>query len=103
MLVINIRDPDYFCNLQSNIKSKSVSIFHHNVCSLSKNFDQLHALLTELDIDFDIIGITESRISKTSFSPTNVALANYAIEDTPTEYNAGGTLLYINRKYSDKI
>ena len=97
------RDPKYFCNLQGNIKSKSLSIFHHNVCSLSKNFDQLHALLTELDIDFDFIGITESRISKTNFSPTNIALANYVIEQTPTESNAGGALLYINRKHSYKI
>ena len=44
------RDPGYFCNLPGNIKSKSLSIFHHNVCSLWKNFDQLYALLTELDI-----------------------------------------------------
>ena len=78
-------------------------MFHHNVCSLSKNFDQLNALLTELDIDFDFIGITKSRISKTNFSPTNIALANYAIEQTPTESNAGGALLYINRKQSYKI
>ena len=97
------RDPEYFCNLQGNIKSKSLSIFHHNVCSLSKNFDQLHALLAELDIDFDFMGITKSRISKTNFSPRNIALANYIIEQTPTESNAGGALLYINRKHSYKI
>ena len=97
------RYPEYFCNLQGNIKSKSLSIFHHNVCSLSKKFDQLHTLLTELDIDFDFIGTTKSRISKTNFSPTNVALANYLIEQTPTESNAGGALLYINRKHSYKI
>ena len=28
------RDPEYFCNLPDNIKSKSFSIIHHNVCSL---------------------------------------------------------------------
>ena len=33
------RDLEYFCNLQGNIKSKSLTIFYHNVCSLSKNFD----------------------------------------------------------------
>ena len=63
----------------------------------------LSSLLTELDIDFGFIGITESRISKTNFSPTNIALANYVIEQTPTESNAGGALLYINRKHSYKI
>ena len=59
---IKYGDPEYFCNLPGNIKSKSLSIFHHNVCFLSKNFGQLHALLTEIDIDFDFMGITESRI-----------------------------------------
>ena len=102
-LILDLGDPEYFCNFQGNIKSKSLSIFHQNVCSLSKTFDQLHALLTELDIDFDFIGITESRISKTNFSPTNIALANYAIKQTPTESNAGGAHLYINRKHSYKI
>ena len=97
------RDLEYFCNLPGNIKSKILSICHHNVCSLSKNFDQLNTFLTELDIDFDLIGITESRISKTNFSPINIALANYAIEQTTTESNAGGALLYINRKHSHKI
>ena len=97
------RDPEYFCNLPDNIKSKSLSIFHHNVCSLSKNFDQLHALLTERDIDFDFIGIIERCISKTNFFPTNIALGNYDIGQTPTESNTRGALLYINRKDSYKI
>ena len=51
----------------------------------------------------DFIEITETCISKTDFSPTNIALANYAIEQTSTESNAGGALLYINRKHSYKI
>ena len=68
-----------------------------------KSFDQLHALLAEIGIDFHFKGITESRISKTNFSPTSIALANYAIEQTTTESNAGGTLLCINRKHSYRI
>ena len=87
------RDPVYFCNLPGNIKSKSLSMYHHNVSSLSKDFDQLHALLKELAIDSEFIGITKSRISKTNFSPINIALANYATEQTPTESNAGETVL----------
>ena len=97
------RDPEYFCNLQSIFKSKGLSIFYLNICSLIKHFDQLHALLTELDIDIDFIGITESHISKNNFSPTNIALANYAITLAPTKFNAGGALLYIHIKHSYKI
>ena len=53
----------------------------------------VHALLTELDLDFDFIGITKSCISKDNFSPTNIALENAR----------GGALLYTNRKHSYKI
>ena len=45
------RGLEYFCNLPGNIKS----IFHHKVCSLSKNFDQLHALLTKLEVGYRFI------------------------------------------------
>ena len=83
--------------------NQGLSTPRDNVCSLSKNFDQLHALLTDLDIDFYFIGITQSHISKTNSSPTNIALENYAIEQTPTEYKAGGADLHINRKHSYKI
>ena len=59
--------------------------------------------MTRLMMKNHFIGITESRISKTNFSPTNIALANYFIEQAPTESNAGGALLYINKKHSYKI
>ena len=85
----------------TNIKSKSLSIFHNDVCSLSKNIDKLHALLTELNIFFNLI--TEWCIWKNNFSPTKIALESYAIEQTPTGSNAGGALLYMNRKRSYKI
>ena len=39
-------------------------------------------------------------IQNTNFSPTNIALANYVIEQTPTGSNVGGALLYINRKHT---
>ena len=67
ILIIN-RDPGYFCNLQNNIKSKNYSKFHHNVCSLTKKFDQVYALLRELKKEFNFILITQLRISELRFS-----------------------------------
>ena len=81
MLVINTEIQTPF----ANIESKTLSVFHHNVCSLSKNFDQLYAFLTKLDIDFDFIGITESRNSNTNFSPISIALENDTIKQVPTK------------------
>ena len=35
------RDPDYFKNLTKDFKRKALSFVHMNVCSLTKNFDDL--------------------------------------------------------------
>ena len=46
-------------------------------------------------IIFDIIGATETRITKQLSLLNNFNLNNYSYEFTPTETTAGGTLLYI--------
>ena len=48
---------------------------------------------------FDIIAVTETRITEQTSLTTNINLRNYATEFTPTEYSAGGTLLYIARHW----
>ena len=50
----------------------------------------------------DIIAVTETRITKQTSLTTNINLRNYAIEFTPTESSAGGTLLYITSHLSYK-
>ena len=44
---------------------------------------------------FDIIAVSETRITKQTSLTSNINLKNYAIEFTPTESSAGGTFLYI--------
>ena len=39
-------------------------MFHINTCYLSKNFDELEFLLKTTNMDFDIIAISETRITK---------------------------------------
>ena len=79
------RDTEYFKNLTKDFKRKALSFSHMNVCSLTKNFDDFNILLSELNVSFDILAITESRIEKDSSSPINLQLNNYSIEHTPTE------------------
>ena len=50
-------------NLKITNKSKSLSLFHINACPLSKNFDDLQHLLSCTNKSFDIIAITETRIT----------------------------------------
>ena len=46
------------------LKLKCVSLFHLNINSLSKNFNGFNHLINDLNLDFDILGISESRILK---------------------------------------
>ena len=96
------RDTDYFSNLEEKLKSKSLSMLHLNISSLPKHFNDLENLISNLKLDLDIIGITESRLIKSHLSPTNIILDNYIIEHAPTESSAGGALIYINKKHSYK-
>ena len=97
------RDTDYFKNLTKDFKRKALSFFHMNVCSLAKNFDDFNILLSDLNVTFDILEITETRIKKDSSSPINLQFNNYSTEHTPTESSAGGTLLYINKRLSYQL
>ena len=66
-----------------------------NIPSLTYNFDQLHTLLSKININFDLIGITESWLKKDRTRTINVDIKGYTFEHTPTEASCGGLLLYI--------
>ena len=51
---------------------------------------------------FDIICISESRISVKHPQTTNIDLPGFKMEQTPTEPSAGGTLIYISQDLSYK-
>ena len=97
------RDTDYFKNVTKDFKRKALSFFHMNVCSLTKHFDDFNILLSDLNVSFDILAITETRIKKDSSSPINLQLSNYSTEHNPIESSAGGTLLYISKRLSYQL
>ena len=76
-------------------KSKSLSMFHINACSLSKNFDDLEYLLKTTNMNFNIIPISEFRITKNINKMSNINFNNYVFEFAPTESLARGTLIYV--------
>ena len=69
-----------------------------NISSLSYNFDQLHSLLSEINISFDIIKITETRLKKQTLRTTNIDINGHNLEQTPTEASCGGILIYVKNK-----
>ena len=102
--VVNSRyfDIDEIQALKSYDNKNSLSFFHINACSLNKNFDDLEYLLKCTNKSFDIIAVSETRISKKTSLTCNINLKNYSFESTPTESSAGGTLLYISNRLSYK-
>ena len=46
-------------------------------------------------ISLDIVAVSETRITKKTSLTSDIKLQNYPFELTPTESNAGETLLYI--------
>ena len=66
-----------------------------NISSVTYNFDQLHTLLSEININFDFIGVTESQLKKGRTRTTNIDIKGYTFEHTLTDVSCGGSLLYI--------
>ena len=89
-------------NIEIPHKSKSSSLFHIKACSLNKNFDDLQHLLSYTKTKFDIIAISETRITKQVSLSNTLNPNNYSFEFTPTETSTGGTLLYIANHLSYK-
>ena len=72
-------------NIEIPHKNKSLSLFRINACSLNKNFDDLQNLLSCTKTKFNIIAISETRITKQVSLSNNLNLNNYSFDFTPTE------------------
>ena len=64
-------DNDELQNVKIRNNSNPLFLFDKNACSLSKNFYDLQRLLSCTNKSFDIIAITETRITK-NVSITNI-------------------------------
>ena len=67
-----------------------------NISSLPYHFDNFQQLLLNLEVDFDIIGITESRIKSEKAPASSIDLLKYNTEQTSADAEKGGALLYIS-------
>ena len=53
-------EPDEFNKAFISSNHKGTNFFHMNIYSLSYKYDQLNTLLSEINISFDVIGITKT-------------------------------------------
>ena len=84
-------------------KNKSLSLFNINACYPYKNFNDLQHLLSCTKNNFDIIEISETRITEqVSYLLNDLNLNNHSYEFTPTATSLGGTLPNIANHLSYK-
>ena len=50
-------------NLSKGLVDSTFSVFHNNIASISRNLENVSILLDELDFPFNVIGITETKIT----------------------------------------
>ena len=77
--------------------NNTFSLFHVNIRSLSKHFDELQSLITSTKISFDVIGISESKQLINQNFNINVNLEGYHLHSQPTKSSHGGVVMYVNK------
>ena len=74
---------------------KDFSLFHVNIKSMSKHFNELHTLLYASKNPFDIIGITVSKQSVNKGFLANVKTNDYQLHTQPSKSSCGGVAMYV--------
>ncbi len=106
----NLQDYDIDEHLPSNIDSSyhtiqelsssdashnDLSFLHMNIRSLSCHFDELHSLLVNLKIGFDVVAVSETWDSFDRPLSTNVNIDGYTFLSAKSQTQNGGVGLYI--------
>ena len=90
--------------LNKQVFRSQLTLFHNNVCSLKSNLENLQThLLSELDFHFNIIGVTETRITNSNFIDFNPNITGYNFEYVPTPLSAGGVGMYIDSDFKYEV
>ena len=93
------------CNQNSkNERLSSFFIFHNNVLSINKNLENLQTqILEELEFHFDIIGISETKMTNSNSVISVLTIPGYNFEFVPTPLASGGVSLFIDDRHGYRI
>ena len=90
-----LRNRDLLSSSDDDFKL-NFSVLHNNIRSLRRNLENLQVhLLDELGHHFSVVGVSETKITKTSLLDFNPSIAGYEFEYVPTPLAAGGVAMYI--------
>ena len=103
--LINKVNPNYYdiINFPKIRTTKdSFSIFHLSSRSLTAHLDELQLLLSALKLDFDVIGISETKEQSSRFL-SNVNLDGYILYSQCSNTSAGGVGLYVKENLDHMV
>ena len=73
------------------------------VNSLQFHLDELETFLANFPVDFQVLGIKESRLKEANPPATNILLPRFNYEHMPKKSTNGGALLYIKNGINYKL
>ena len=71
-------------------------VFHNNVVSINQNLENLTLLLDELDFQFNLIGVTETKITHSNENGSFSCIPGYVSDFVPTPLASGGVGFFIH-------
>ena len=78
-------------------RDTNFSVFNNNVVSLNRNLENLEThILHELDFYFNIIGVTETKVTNANSQMCTAIIPGYSFEYVPTPLSSGGVRLFID-------
>ena len=83
-------------------KNSKFSMFHLNLASLGRHKDELVAILSLFDFEFDVIAVSETRIIDGIDPNYDISLPGYKHYHTPTESDKGGVIIYVKENITVK-
>ena len=90
--------------LSKDEATSSFSVFHNNVASLNRNLENLQTqLLRELDFHFNVIGVTETKITNANSQLCTAHIPGYVFESVPTPLASGGVGMFMDESLSYRV
>jgi len=91
-----------FHTLVKDKNSFYFSALHLNIASMAQHFDEFDSFLAQVNLNFSVIRISETRFLINRDPVLNFNLSGYSCVHTPTKSTAGGALLYLAEHLSFK-
>ena len=84
-------------NLPKERVDSTFSVFHNNIASINRNLENVSILLDDLDFHFNVIGITETKITISNENNFHPSIPGYVFEYVPTPLASGSVGLFVDQ------